>query len=189
MLLKYGDNGSKCEFRNARSAFLKFEKLPLCLACLLWWCRGSGLDCGLGDRGNRVPAYPFSDGRHEVKDKGWGQDNREVGDEGREMEIKGREEGEGRTINLEKGVGKWRWGAGRKERGEQLGGKGSEEKRGKVCARAPLQEGRKEVREREGRGLPPCPPIKDVFRCVGVGVGSARKRVLAANDVGNRQQA
>ena len=36
MSLKYGENGSKCEFRNARSAFLKFEKLPLCLACLMW---------------------------------------------------------------------------------------------------------------------------------------------------------
>ena len=37
MLSKYGENGSECEFRNARSAFLKFEKLPLCLAYLLWW--------------------------------------------------------------------------------------------------------------------------------------------------------
>ena len=41
----------------------------------------------------------------------------------------------------------------------------------------------------EGSSVPPCPPLKDVFRCprVRVGVGSARKRILAARDVGAMQ--
>ena len=33
MLLKYGDNGSKCEFRNARSAFSKIRKVAS-LSCM-----------------------------------------------------------------------------------------------------------------------------------------------------------
>ena len=85
--------------------------------------------------------------------------------------------------------GRRRLGGGRREGENNLGKKGVRKNEENV-ARAPLQEGRKEVRERGGgKGLPPCPPLKDVFRCVRVGVGSARKRVLAAHDVGTRQQA
>ena len=73
------------------------------------------------------------------------------------------------------------------ERGEQLGEKGGKENE-ENFARAQLQEGRREVREREGRCLSPCPSLTDVFRYPRVGVGSARRRVLAAHDVGTRQQ-
>ena len=86
--------------------------------------------------------------------------------------------------------GRWKWGGGGAGGGEgrTIGGKGREGKRGTFCARAQLQEGRREVREQEGRCLPPCPSLTDVFTCPRVGVGSARKRVLAAHDVGTRQQ-
>ena len=80
------------------------------------------------------------------------------------MEMRGREGGEGKTIR----------------------GNGREGKRGKFCSRAAPR--REEGGKREGRCLPPCPSLTDVFRCPRVEVGSARKIVLAAHDVGTRQQ-
>ena len=97
----------------------------------------------------------------------------------KELEL---EQGGGR-----RGAGDGNEGAGGGE-GRTIGEKGREGKRGEFCARAQLQEGRREVREREGRCLPPCQSLTDVFRCPRVGVGSARKRVLAAHDVGTPQQ-
>ena len=89
---------------------------------------------------------------NEVKDEGGGggggQSKREVGDEGRDMEMRGREEEEGRIIKGKREG----WG-----------------KRGKFCARAAsrIEEGGKG----EGSSVPPCPPLKDVFRCPRVRVG------------------
>ena len=60
--------------------------------------------------------------------------------------MRGREEGEGRII----------W-------GEREG------ERGKFCARAASR--REEGGKSEGRSVPPCPPLKDVFRCPRVRVG------------------
>ena len=85
----------------------------------------------------------FSDS-NEVKDEGGGgQGKREVGDEGRDMEMRGREEGEGRII----------WGKGRG-------------KRGKFCAA--LQEEKKKVRARGDVYLPvhPSKMSSDVPVCV-----------------------
>ena len=69
--------------------------------------------------------------------------------------------------------GRWKWGGG--GRGENNWGKGRKENEENFCARAQPQEGRREVRERDVRCLPPCPSLTDVFRCPRVGVGSTRK--------------
>ena len=66
-------------------------------------------------------ACEFSDG-NEVKDEGGGgQGKREVGDEGRDVEMRGREEGEGRII----------WGKREGERGKFCARAASTEKRGR----------------------------------------------------------